>query len=145
MQALHEQQAREAREQDQAALDIDANADHAITEAEARKHELIQSPFPNGVDALKSKAETLTVLNQNIAGTLMKCLLSAAEEQAERTLAKGRRTQVTSMWDLQRKNPPLIGGTTQSKLVDWFLILENEFVSREVEDSDRCRDTIVVE
>jgi hypothetical protein len=30
-----------------------------------------------------------------------------------------------------------LGVTTQSKFVDWFLILENEFVSRELEDSDR--------
>jgi hypothetical protein len=39
--------------------------------------------------------------------------------------------------ELQQKDPPLIGGTTKSKFVDWFLILENEFISRELEDSDQ--------
>jgi hypothetical protein len=86
----------------------------------------------------------LTALDQIIVSTLAKRPLSAAEEQAERTLAEEnrmlveeRRTQETRIRELQRKDPPLIGGTTQSKFVDWFLILENEFVSRELEDSDR--------
>jgi hypothetical protein len=85
----------------------------------------------------------LTALDQIIVSTLAKCLLSAAEEQAKRTLTKENwmlveecRTQETHIQELQQKDPPLIGGTTQSKFVDWFLILENEFISRELEDSD---------
>jgi hypothetical protein len=116
-----------------------------VAAAEACKQEILQSPLPNRIKALESRARMLTALDQIIISTLAKCPLSAAEEQAERTLAKEnwmlveeRRIQETYIRELQQKNPPLIGGTTQSKFVDWFLILENEFVSRELEDSDRC-------
>jgi hypothetical protein len=68
---------------------------------------------------------------------LAKRPLSAAKEQAECTLAEEYRIQETHIQELQRKDLPLIGGITQSKFVDWFLILENEFISRELEDSDR--------
>jgi hypothetical protein len=115
-----------------------------VAAAKARKQEILQSPLLNGIEALESRARMLTALDQIIVSTLAKRPLSAAEEQAERTLTEEnqmlveeRRTQETRIRELQRKDPPLIGGTTQSKFVDWFLILENEFVSRELEDSDR--------
>jgi hypothetical protein len=145
-QALRGQQAREARDQEQAAerrrtlntgIENRTLIEAQVAAVEARKQELLLSPLPEGIEALKSRAATLTALDQIIVSALAKRPLSATEEQAERTLAEERRTQETRIRELQRKDPPLIGGTTQSKFVHWFLILENEFVSRELEDSDR--------
>jgi hypothetical protein len=49
--------------------------------AEARKQELLLTPLPDGVEALKSRAETLTALDQIIARVLSRRPLSASEEQ----------------------------------------------------------------
>jgi restriction endonuclease Mrr len=96
-----------------------------VAAAKARKQEILQSPLPNRIEALESRAQMLTALDQIIISMLAKCPLSAAEEQAERTLTKEnqmlveeRRTQETRIRELQQKDPPLIGGTTQSKFVD---------------------------
>jgi hypothetical protein len=139
-QALCEQQARETHEQRRTlntGIGDRTLVETQVAAAEARKQEILLSPLPDGIEALESRARTLTALDQIIVSTLAKRPLSAAEEQAECTLAEERRTQETRIRELQRKDPPIIGGTTQSKFVDWFLILENEFISRELEDSDQ--------
>jgi hypothetical protein len=72
-----------------------------VAAAEACKQEILQSPLLNGIEAFKSRARTLTALDQIIISTLAKYPLSAAKEQAECTLAEEYRTQETRIRELQ--------------------------------------------
>jgi hypothetical protein len=51
-----------------------------VAAAEACKQEILLSPLPDGIEALESRARTLTALDQIIISTLAKCPLSTAEE-----------------------------------------------------------------
>jgi hypothetical protein len=89
VQALREQQARKTHAREQAAEQwriLDTGVENRtlvetqVAAAEACKQEILQSPLPNGIEALESRARILTALDQIIVSTLAKCLLSAAEE-----------------------------------------------------------------
>jgi hypothetical protein len=101
MQALREQQAREMHER-QRTLDTGIEnrtlVETQVAATEAHKQEILQSPFPNGIEDLESRARILTALDQIIVSTLVKCPLSAAEEQAERTLAEENWMLIEERW-----------------------------------------------
>jgi hypothetical protein len=109
-QALREQQACEMHVREQAAewqriLDMSVEnctlVETQVAAAEACKQEILQSPLPNGIEALESRARMLTALDQIIISTLAKRPLSAAKEQAECTLAEEHRIQETRIRELQ--------------------------------------------
>jgi hypothetical protein len=82
-----------------------------VAAAEAYKQEILLSPFLDGIEALASRARTLTALDQIIISALVKRPLSATEEHAERTLAEEHRTQETCIRELQQKDPPPLHDT----------------------------------